>query len=120
MDAWNARRREIAAIYRQGLASIPVVLPSQEQTAFSYFVIRTSHRDRLRTWLADRGVETAIYYSVPCHRQPAFAADIADASFPAAEHLAHSALALPLYPSLPEAAAIHVCKLVREFFDSVR
>lgn len=120
VDAWNARRREIAAIYRQGLAKKPIVLPSPEQTAFSHFVIRTPHRDQLRTWLADRDVETAIYYSVPCHRQPAFTPDLTDSNFPAAEHLAHTALALPLYPSLSEAAAHHVSKLVREFFDSGR
>jgi dTDP-4-amino-4,6-dideoxygalactose transaminase len=118
VDAWDARRREIAAIYRRGLAGVPVVLPPTEQTSFNHFVIRASGRDRLKTWLADRGVESAIYYPVPCHRQPAFAADLTASTFPAAEHLAQIALALPLYPSLPEASAIHVCELVREFFNS--
>lgn len=120
LNAWDAQRREIVGIYRQGLTEVPVILPSQEQTAFSYFVIRTTYRDRLKAWLADRGVETAIYYSVPCHLQPAFAADLTDTGFPAAEQLARIALALPLYPSLSAATAIHVCELVREFFDGVR
>ncbi len=120
VDAWNAQRREIAAIYRQGLANLPVVLPPVEQRSFNHFVIRASCRDRLKTWLADRGVETVIYYAVPCHRQPAFAADLTVSSFPFAEQLAQNALALPLYPSLPDVAAIHVCELIREFFDRVQ
>src|SRR5437588_1214040 len=76
LDAWNARRREIAATYRALLAGsgvIPVAVPSTSEPVFHQFVVRTGDRDGLRRALEKAGIQTGIHYPIPLHRQPAFA-----------------------------------------------
>jgi DegT/DnrJ/EryC1/StrS aminotransferase family len=70
----NARRRQIAALYQQQLAPLPLFLPWPRPDAlpvFHQYVVRSSQRDALRAGLDRRGVNTNIHYPVPVHLQPA-------------------------------------------------
>ena len=76
LDAWNARRREIAAIYRAFLRDVDiriVAVPESSEPVYHQFVIRTAERDALRHELEASGIQTGIHYPIPLHRQPAFA-----------------------------------------------
>ena len=115
LDDWNARRRALAAHYaallekaglgepgpypRQG-----VVLPRTHPKAthvFHQYVIRVPRRDELKAFLDARGIGSEIYYPVPLHLQPAFAAlGYGPGDFPEAERAAKEVLALPIYPQL--------------------
>jgi dTDP-3-amino-3,4,6-trideoxy-alpha-D-glucose transaminase len=84
--------------------------------AWHLYVVRTPHRDALRSHLAAHGVETGVHYPVPPHRQPAFAGtDAADAHLPVAEALAREVLSLPMGPHLSEGAQAHVIDSIRCF-----
>ena len=58
-------------------------------------------RDWLKQQLQDAGVSTIIYYPIPIHRQPAYAAlGYGPGSLPITEHLCAEVLSLPIFPEL--------------------
>ncbi len=75
-----------------------------------HYLIRVQRRESLRDALLARGVETAVYYPVPLHRQPALAGRLAaGSSAPNAEQMAEELLALPVHDELTEADIDRVC-----------
>jgi dTDP-4-amino-4,6-dideoxygalactose transaminase len=115
LDQANARRRELAARYRAGLADVPgLALPADGPGhVWHLFVVAHERRDALRVALADRGVGTLVHYEVPPHRTQAYAGR-EPAVLPVTEQLAARVLSLPLHPQLSDAAADAVIAAVRD------
>jgi dTDP-4-amino-4,6-dideoxygalactose transaminase len=119
LEAWNERRRALAARYHAGLAAAEreglVVLPVERAAArhvYHLFAVRVpssgaaSRRDRVRGALLDAGIETGVHYPVPLHLQPCYASmGLGEGSFPESERAAREVLTLPLYPQLRDAQA---------------
>ena len=107
LEADNARRREIAAMYR---AALPPTLrspacASSDLGVEHLFVMRSSHlrRDELSQKLKEAGVGTGIHYPIPCHLQQAYARfGGGPNSLPLTEHAANEVLSLPMYPELSD------------------
>jgi dTDP-4-amino-4,6-dideoxygalactose transaminase len=116
LKAWTARRRELAAIYCYRLKSLPRLrLPrSSAEAVFHLFVIRHPERDRLKEFLASRGVETLIHYPYLLHEQPIFRFG-EQQPLPAAEKAVREILSLPLYPELENSEVEMVCDAIEEF-----
>ncbi|MEE2663612.1 MAG: aminotransferase class I/II-fold pyridoxal phosphate-dependent enzyme [Myxococcota bacterium] len=79
--------------------------------AFHQYVIRVPahRRDALAAALAHAGIETARYYRVPLHRQPAFQARrVLDAPLAETERVARELLALPVHAGVGDAERHHV------------
>lgn len=119
VDAWNARRREIADYYTESLTNTDVVtpyVPPHIQPVYQTYCIRAKDRDGLQKHLKARGIETGIHYPIPLHRQPAYR-DLGYAlgDFPSAELAAKQVLSLPIYPELTDAQVQQVLDGVREF-----
>lgn len=111
LDAWTAARRRHAARYEELVAATfgaagPVRTPGLVAThVYHQYVVRVPNRDRVRAALADAGIETQVYYPIPIHLQPCFAAlGYELGSLPEAERACHEALALPIHPELPDDA----------------
>lgn len=117
LDAWNARRSEVAALYLRELADCGVGLPQVPdwaQPVWHLFVIRHPQRDALQQRLAQAGIGTLIHYPIPPHRQQAYAGQAWPAqAFPIANQLAAKVLSLPIGPHLPMAQAAQVAAAVR-------
>lgn len=113
---WTARRRELAARYRDALAGGPATpLPVVDAGhVFHLFVVQTERRDALQAHLAARGVETLVHYPISLPRQPAFA-HVAPAPCPVADAACRRILSLPLYPALEDSAVAVVADAVRTF-----
>jgi dTDP-4-amino-4,6-dideoxygalactose transaminase len=114
LDAWNARRAEIAGWYSARLASSPVVLPTVDQraeTAWHLYVIRVAGRDRLQAALKNAHIATGVHYPMPLHLQPAYR-DLRHTrgSLPIAECAAAEVLSLPLYAELTEPDQVAVVR----------
>jgi dTDP-4-amino-4,6-dideoxygalactose transaminase len=127
LDAWNARRREVAGWYgawlqEAGVAGrhdAPLRLPEDAGTAhvFHQYVVRARDRDALREHLTAAGVDTQVYYALPLHLQPALAhLGHREGEFPQAERASREVLALPIYPELPRAAAETVVEAIARFY----
>lgn len=101
LGGWTARRRELAARYRAGLAAAPVAVPAEYDAGHVYhlFVVRTPVRARLQEHLSAQGIETLVHYPVPIPRQPALAAQ-APADCPEGQRACDEVLSLPLHPGL--------------------
>jgi len=118
LHAWNARRRTLAALYRERLtklAGVSLVAAPLEPDAHVYhlFVVRLPARDAVRRALAAEGIETGLHYPIPIHLQPAFRhLGYGPGDFPVAEAAAREILSLPLYPEMSEDAVEHVCDAI--------
>jgi dTDP-4-amino-4,6-dideoxygalactose transaminase len=119
LDAWNERRRAIAAQYNRGICHKGVILPAEQpwgHHVYHLYVIRTAHRDALRQHLADHGVGTQIHYPIPLHLQKAFAyLGQGPGTCPVSEALAPQLLTLPMYPELTDEQVAYVADCVNDF-----
>ena len=104
LPAWTLARQAVAARYAEGLAGLPLVLPTERPGAthvFHQYTIRTHRRDALAAHLAAAGIGTACHYPLPIPAQPMFRDLGYDAtSFPAAWAAAREVLSLPCFPEL--------------------
>jgi len=116
VPAWNARRRANVARYRELLAGTPLVLPDDApEHVWHQFVVRAPRRDELKAFLAQRGVQTEIYYPRPLHLQPCFPGG-REGDLPQAERAAREVLALPVHAELAADQLAYVADAVRAFF----
>ena len=121
LDGWHVRRRERAAYYDEHLAvpgiELPVAAWGRERHTYHQYVIRVpGRRDALRARLAERRIDTMIYYPVPLHRQPCFHhLGHAAGAFPHSEDAASRSLALPIYPELTPAMQERVMEEIAAF-----
>jgi dTDP-4-amino-4,6-dideoxygalactose transaminase len=106
LEQWNARRKEIAALYRSVLKGANVEIPSddpRDERVYHLFVVYVEQRDAVRAALEARGVHTAIHYPRPVHLQPAFAAlGFGPGSFPHAERACERVLSMPFFPEMTD------------------
>lgn len=118
LDADNARRRLLAAIYDEMLPP-PIqkpVVPAHAEHVYHLYVIRHPERDRLAAYLREKDIGTGIHYPVPIHLQPAYRGRLGDAgSLPETERAAKEVLSLPMYPELSEDQVRQVAEAVRAF-----
>jgi len=103
LDAWIAKRRENARLYREEFRSAAaphIVLPVEAEGMFhvyNQFTIRVPHRDQVRQRLAEMGVGSAVYYPLPLHLQQCFAnLGYREGDFPQSERAAREVLSLPI------------------------
>ncbi|GGU92725.1 pleiotropic regulatory protein [Actinomadura cremea] len=129
LDADIGRRAELAARYDARLRGVPGVRrvpgdvpphPGTGRVVYVYLV-EAADRDALAAHLAARGIGTEVYYPLPLHLQPCFAhLGHRPGDFPRAEAACAAALALPLYPDLPDAHADRVCDEIESFYAGRR
>jgi dTDP-4-amino-4,6-dideoxygalactose transaminase len=126
LDSWAQARRMHAERYRAlfqnaGLKSTGAIQLPSESTAgghvYNQFVIRVSSRDQLRSYLAQQGIGTEVYYPLPLHLQNCFRnLGYQQGDFPESESAANEALALPVYPELTEAGQEYIVDKIRSFY----
>jgi len=133
VDRWITARQANAARYERlfqeaGLAgppgdlhagrpvTLPAIAPGRTHIFYVY-AIRVHARDRLRAFLAERGIGTEVYYPLPLHLQKCFAAlGYRAGDFPEAERAAQESLALPMYPELTEAQQAYVVEQIASLY----
>lgn len=122
LDGWHRQRRQNAAHYRAQLAELSargLVLPEDHpEHVYHHFVIRTPQRDELRKYLAEREIETEVYYPMALHLQPCFShLGYRPGDLPRAEAAVRESLALPVHADLSSDQLDFVAESVRAFFQ---
>jgi dTDP-4-amino-4,6-dideoxygalactose transaminase len=116
VDAWNDGRIAVATRYEELGLGEHVVLPAVAAGArhvYHLYIVRTQERERLVGGLTEAGIGNMVYYSTPLHRQPVFEhLGYPEGALPVTERCARECVALPMSPTLGEAAQ-------REVVDAV-
>lgn len=119
---WNTQRLAHAKHYHQLLAGLgDLILPDlgdeNHQPVFHLYVIQTTYRDRLKSYLQEQGIGTGIHYPTPIHLQEAYLnLGHKEGSFPIAEKLSKTILSLPIWPELQSAEIQKVASAIQTFF----
>ncbi|MGQ9586669.1 MAG: DegT/DnrJ/EryC1/StrS family aminotransferase [Anaerolineae bacterium] len=120
LPAWNARRREIAALYNDLLAQAPVTLPVEAAGTthvYHQYTIRAPRRDDLQQALAEEGIRSTVYYPLPLHLQVMYQSlGLKEGSLPEAERAAREVLSLPIYPELTDEQVATVAEAICRFY----
>ncbi len=118
LDEDNARRREIARLYDQGihnpLVTLPLAESEPERNVYHIYPVRCPARDQLRTFLADRGIQTQVHYPVPPHKQAAYS-EWNDRKYRISERIHAEELSLPISPMLTDSEIRRVVDAVNAF-----
>ena len=133
LDAWNARRREIAALYvgevKNALLRLPEIPADPREHVWHVFTVRTQDRatrEVLQRHLESRGIGSLIFYPIPPHRQEAYAvgpegesallpADRLEGKFPIAENLADTVLSVPVSQVLTDEEVTEIIGALNDF-----
>jgi dTDP-4-amino-4,6-dideoxygalactose transaminase len=117
LDEHNAQRREIAKRYLTEIKNPLVTLPyvaDYGDHVWHLFVVRVPNRDHFRRYLADHGIETAVHYPIPPHKQRAYK-EWNHLEFPITEAIHREVVSLPLYPGLDIKSIDFVVRMVNSY-----
>jgi dTDP-4-amino-4,6-dideoxygalactose transaminase len=117
LDGWTEARRLVASRYADSGLGEVVTLPPETpgaEPAYHLYVIRTPHRDRVRSALEAAGIESRAYYTPALPHQPALTPYVNGGAYPAADRLADEGLALPMGPALDEPGVRKVATAVAD------
>ena len=119
---WTAKRIEKADYYTRQLNMLcpqvitPVVRPGSKHT-FHLYIIRTSQRDELKSFLADKGVETMIHYPSILPVLPAYVyLEEKGENYPVAYSFQPQILSLPIYPEISTEEIDYVVESIQLFY----
>jgi UDP-4-amino-4,6-dideoxy-N-acetyl-beta-L-altrosamine transaminase len=110
LDAFVARRHELAHRYDQALAGLPLILPKRDvgYSSLHLYVVQvdSTKTDKTRREVYDaliaNGVGANVHY-IPIHLQPHYRRmGFKAGDFPKAEAYYHRAITLPLFPTMSE------------------
>ncbi len=124
LEAYNARRRALAACYDARLAALPLVLPGTARGVlharhlYVVQVLPPFDRDALFATLREQGFGVQVHYiPVPLHphyRRLGYTLD----DCPHVAHYYAGALSLPLHPAMTEADVDRVVHALQRFFET--
>ena len=115
LDAMNARRKEIAAIYINKVKHSDIIIPQCDRdSVWHIFPVLCKHRDELRNYLLDHGIETEIHYPIPPHKQQCYQEWNA-LELPVTEKIHQQELSIPCHPAMTNEEASRVADLLNQF-----
>jgi dTDP-3-amino-3,4,6-trideoxy-alpha-D-glucose transaminase len=113
LEDQNGRRRRLAELYGEALASVPgvTVPPPDAGAVWHVYAARFVDRDVAARSLEAAGIGSLVHYDPLPHLTPAYrSVGWKEGDFPVAEALVARELSLPLYPQLPHDAVAQVAR----------
>lgn len=118
LDKQNNRRREVARLYDSGIKNPLIKTPSFPENELEHvwhlYVIRCAHRDSLKDYLNECGIQTLIHYPIPPHKQLAYR-EYNELSFPITEMIHREVLSLPISGVIENEEVAYVISKINEF-----
>lgn len=117
LDRINQHKRQLAAIYQQGLRDdfIKPCLQNGFFDVFHIYNIRHPRRDELKKYLAENDILTEIHYPVPPHRQRALQGMFDVNAYPLADQIHATTLSLPISVCHSEEDIVRVIEVMNRF-----
>ena len=116
LDAANARRKEVAALYINKVTNPLIRMPKcdDRDCVWHIFPVLCEHRDHLHQYLMDHGVETQIHYPIPPHKQRCYS-DWNQLSFSITEQIHAQELSIPCNQVLTDEEVNYIIELLNSF-----
>ncbi len=128
LGAFQRRREQIAAIYGEAFAGLPLVTPPLpapgDQHSWHLYVVRLADgaplaRDRFIERLFEAGIGCSVHY-IPLHLHPYWRDryGLVPEQFPHSQRAYERMLTLPLYTRMTDADVLRVCETVRSLLQA--
>jgi len=117
LDAENARRRQLARLYLEGITLPGLVLPPGDQIeddVWHLFVVRHPRRENFIAYLLEKGIQTNVHYPLPIHKQKAYQ-EYHHMHLPLTEQIHREVISLPLNTVLTDAQAAYIIESINQF-----
>lgn len=119
LDEMNREKAEIAAEYTARLQNPKLILPKipdNSTCVWHQYVIRCEERDRLISYLEEKGIGTIIHYPIPPHLSEAYAyLGHGEGFLPITEEYAKTVLSIPMYNGMTKEEQSYVIQALNEF-----
>lgn len=120
IDKWNKIQLNIAKHYSRNLKNL-VEIPEYDlnisNPSFHQYIIKVKYRNKLKNYLKKNGIDTAIHYPIPIHRQKAFKKQYGTIKLPKTEFYSNKILSLPINPYLKKREVDFIIKKIKQFYN---
>lgn len=122
LESWISIRNKCASTYVSCLdhledrLSLPGLDFVDSRHAYHLFVIRTIHRDALRSYLSSKAVQSGIHYPIALSRLPAYEY-LESRDLPVSTSFDSQVLSLPIGEHLDTEQIEYISSLIADFFD---
>jgi len=110
-------RQAVAQAYLKGINNPLIELPVVDDVnahVWHLFVIKTTQREKLASYLTANGVQSLIHYPIPPHQQNAYK-EWVNTSFPISEQIHEQVLSIPIGPVLSGVEVESIISLINNF-----
>lgn len=119
LDQFNLERNDLARQYSSGISNPAIAIPEVRPGAtcsWHQYVIKSTSRDELQTYLSNHNISTIIHYPIPPHLSKAYAfLGYSRGDFPIAEMDADTVLSLPMYNGMTKNEITDVIDTINAF-----
>lgn len=124
LDDWTKARQQNAARYDKLFSNSAIddflTVPWKregDRHIYNQYNLRVKNRDELKSYLANEGIQTEIYYPMPMHLQACFSSlGYKKGDFPESEAAAQESLAIPNFPELTSTQQQFVADRIMHFY----
>ncbi|MBR1432893.1 DegT/DnrJ/EryC1/StrS family aminotransferase [Ruminococcus sp.] len=119
LDRMNHFRRAAADRYSSGIVNREVILPFVAEgcePVWHIYAVRSRQRDRLLSYLEDKGISAGMHYPCPIHLQKCYEElGMKRGSLPAAEEISATELSLPMFYGMTDDQTDYVIDAINSF-----
>jgi UDP-2-acetamido-2-deoxy-ribo-hexuluronate aminotransferase len=121
LDTYIQKRQNLASTYDTHLSEMDFIdTPHRCEDSTHVFhqytlKVHNGERDRLKSYLQDKGIPSMIYYPVPLHLQKAYAGLAKAGDFPISENLCNQVLSLPMHTEMSEDQSSYIIQSIKSF-----
>jgi dTDP-4-amino-4,6-dideoxygalactose transaminase/predicted nucleic-acid-binding protein len=121
LTKWNEGRRRVVKLYKKGLSAInEIVLPRQFDDSvgvYHLFVIQTDEREKLSSYLKERGISTGVHYPIGLPYLEAYKyLNHTKEDFPITYKNQNKIMSLPIYDEMTDEMVKYVIDKIKEFY----
>ena len=119
LNEYNSNRKIMANNYNLAFAKVsqivtPRCIDASEHVYHQYTIkIKNNLRDKLKSYLSEKGIPSMIYYPIPIHRQKPY---LSNQYLPNTDLLSEEVISLPIHSEIENSNQDYIIDTVNNFF----
>lgn len=120
ISVWSKRRIEIAEFYNENFQEedsvSPPLIHQEVKHVFHLYVVRIKNRNKVQTFLKEKGINTGIHYPTPLPFLKAYSyLGHKPSEFPVSYQYKDEILSLPIFPEISKEKILYITDTIKEF-----